>query len=281
MNIKKLFLQLFMKKFLTIPLFFIVLSSSAQLELGVFGGGSFYMGDLNPSIPFLQTKPAFGVLSRYNFNSRWVAKANLYQGNIAGDDDVSGFLPERELPFESGITEFGGVMEFHFLPYFNGSMRNFYTPYLFGGMAVLFHRPKRDEKDLRDFGTEGQNNSTFLEPGTSRPEYSYVILSIPFGIGIKYSFSHRIAASVEWGMRKTFFDYLDDVSTTYYLPSNLDPGHPDYQNQLYSDPNRIHEPMMQRGNSKTTDWYSFAGLTLTYYLDLRNRNKCSEYQDRY
>lgn len=147
-SIKKLFLQLFMRNLLTIPLLFIVLSSSAQLELGVFGGGSFYMGDLNPSIPFLQTKPAFGVLSRYNFNSRWVAKVNLYQGNIAGDDEISGFLPERKLPFESGITEFGGVMEFHFLPYFNGSMRNFYTPYLFGGMAVLIHRPKRDGKDL-------------------------------------------------------------------------------------------------------------------------------------
>jgi hypothetical protein len=270
-----------MRKYLTLPLLFIVLSSSAQLELGVFGGGSFYMGDLNPSTPFLQTNPAFGVLSRYNFNSRWVAKVNLYQGTLAGDDEISGFLPERQLPFESGITELGGTMEFHFLPYFNGSMRNFFTPYLFGGMAVLFHRPKRNGSDLRDFGTEGQNNNTFLEPGTSRPEYSYVIVSIPFGIGIKYSFSHRIAASIEWGMRKTFSDYLDDVSTTYYLPSNLDPSHPDYQNQVYSDPNRTHEPMMQRGNSKTTDWYSFAGLTLTYYLDLRNRNKCSDFQEPY
>jgi hypothetical protein len=269
------------KLFLLISLAFIILSSKAQLEVGLFGGGSFYMGDLNPSIPFLQTKPAFGVLSRYNFNSRWVAKANLYQGNIAGDDEVSGFLPERSLTFESGITEFGTVMEFHFLPYFNGSMRNYFTPYLFGGFAILFHRPKRDEKDLRDFGTEGQNNSSFLTPGTTRPEYNYLVVGFPFGMGIKYSFSKKINASIEWGMRKTFFDYLDDVSTTYYLPSNLDPSHPDYQNQLYSDPNRNHEPMMQRGNSKTTDWYSFAGVTLTYYLDLRNRNKCSDFQERY
>ncbi|MFU8843400.1 MAG: DUF6089 family protein [Bacteroidales bacterium] len=270
-----------MRKFLLLPFFFITLSGAAQLELGFFGGGSFYMGDLNPSVPFLQTRPAFGVLSRYNFSSRWVAKVNLYQGKIVGDDEVSDFQPDRALSFESGITEFGGVMEFHFLPYFIGSMRNYYTPYLFGGIAAVFHRPKRDEKDLRDFGTEGQNNTTFLEPGTTRPEYSYTVLAIPFGMGIKYSFSHRISASIEWGMRKTFFDYLDDVSTTYYLPSNLDPGHPDYPNQLYSDPNRIHEPMMQRGNSKTTDWYSFAGITLTYYLDLRNRNKCSEFQDHY
>jgi hypothetical protein len=278
---KKLFLQQFMRKFLLLPLFFISLGSIAQLELGFFGGGTFYMGDLNPSIPFLQTRPAFGFLSRYNLNSRWVARVNLYQGKIVGDDDVSGFLPDRRLTFESGITEFGGVMEFHFLPYFNGSMRNYYTPYLFGGVAMVAHRPKRNEKDLRDFGTEGQYNTAYLEPGTTRQEYNYLILGIPFGMGIKYSFSHRISASVEWGMRKTFFDYLDDVSTTYYLPSNLQPGDPDYENQFYSDPDRIHEPMMQRGNSKTTDWYSFAGLTLTYYLDLRNRSKCSDFQNPY
>ena len=258
------------------------LSTKAQLEVGVFAGGSYYVGDLNPGTPFLLTQPAFGLLARYNLSGRWTARLNVYQGTIEGDDEISNWLPERSLKFTSGITELAGVMEFHFLPFYNGSMKNYWTPYIFGGFAMLHHKPEIDEKDLKDFGTEGQNQSGDLPPGLTRDAYSNYILSIPFGVGFKYSFSKHIAASVEWGMRKTFSDYLDDVSTTYYLnSSDFDPGNPNYDDIEYSDPNMDHEALMQRGNSKTKDWYSFFGLTLTYHINLTNRNKCSDFQNRY
>ncbi|MCD4695738.1 MAG: DUF6089 family protein [Bacteroidales bacterium] len=256
------------------------ITCNAQLEVGIFAGGSFYMGDINPSVPFQQTNVAYGVLARYNLNSRWAARISGYQGVIAGDDKSSGFLPDRSLSFKSGINELAGVMEFHFLPYFNGSIKNYWTPYIFAGTALLYHRPQREEQDLRDYGTEGQHLSTYIDE--TRDEYSYFVLSIPFGVGVKYSFSNKIAASLEWGMRKAFTDYLDDISTTYYRDArNLEPGDPDYNTIVFSDPNLDHDAMMQRGNSKTNDWYSFAGLTLTYYIDMRNKNKCSSFQDKY
>jgi len=271
-----------MKKVILLAIITLVaLTGKAQLEVGVFAGSSFYMGDLNPNIPFLQSDAAYGVLARYNINSRWAAKINAYQGVIRGDDNVSNFLPDRNLSFKSGINELGGTIEFHFLPYFNGSMKSYWTPYLFGGVALLYHRPQRNETDLRDYGTEGQ-----YDPGDiplylniTREQYSYYVFSIPFGVGVKYSFSEKISASLEWGMRKAFSDYLDDVSTTYYVnaktlgPDEVDPD------VLYSDPNLNHDALMQRGNSKTNDWYSFAGLTITYYIDMRNRNKCSDFQE--
>ena len=263
---------------------FMSITVKGQLEVGAFAGGSFYMGDLNPNVPFRQTNPAFGILARYNLNSRWVARLSGYQGILTGDDDVTNFLPERSLSFKSGISELAGIMEFHFLPYFNGSMKEYWTPYLFGGAAMLYHRPQRNEKDLRDFGTEGQNNRGDLPATENRDEYSYFVLSIPFGMGVKYSFSERISATVEWGMRKTFTDYLDDVSQTYYLNvlsgdnTNNDVSQEEIE---YSDPLLNHNAMMQRGNSKTNDWYSFAGITLTYYIDMINRNKCSEFQEQY
>ncbi|MCB0804772.1 MAG: hypothetical protein KDC05_03185 [Bacteroidales bacterium] len=263
---------------------FMSITVRGQLEVGLFGGGSFYMGDLNPSVPFLQTNPAIGLLARYNLNSRWVARLSGYQGVLTGDDDVSGFLPQRSLSFRSGITELAGIMEFHFLPYYNGSMKEYWTPYLFGGAAMLYHRPQRNEQDLRDFGTEGQNDRGQLPITEARDRYSYFAFSIPFGMGIKYSFSKRISATIEWGMRKTFVDYIDDVSTTYYLDALDNPDVIDNTNRedaLYSDPLLEHNALMQRGNSKTTDWYSFAGLTLTYYIDMINRNKCSDFEERY
>lgn len=273
-----------MRKLLVILLVvFAVSGSRAQLEVGLFGGTSYYMGDLNPNVPFLQSDLAFGFLGRYTLSSRWAAKFNIYRGVINGDDEVSNYIPDRELSFRSGITEFGGTMEFHFLPYINGSMRSYFTPYIFGGATIVYHRPRRDDNDLRDFGTEGQYNTQYLiPPDTERPEYSYYSFAIPFGVGFKYSFSRRISASLEWGLRKTFTDYLDDVSTTYYTSVDLvAEGSEEYEDLLYSDPTLSHQPNMQRGNSKTNDWYSFAGLTITYYIDLRNRNKCSDFEDNY
>ena len=271
------------KLFIVFIILMTTAGAKAQLEVGLFAGTSFYMGDLNPSIPFLQSDLAYGFLARYNLSSRWAMKFNVYQGTINGDDDVSNYQLDRGLSFTSNVTEMGGVMEFHFLPYFNGSMRSYWTPYLFGGAAVVYHRPKREDAYLRDFGTEGQYNTQYLlPPDTERPEYSYYSFSIPFGMGVKYSFSKRISASLEWGMRKTFTDYLDDVSTTYYTSVDLvDQGSQEYEDLLYSDPLLSHQPNMQRGNSKTNDWYSFAGLTITYYIDLRNRNKCSDFEERY
>lgn len=266
-----------------IVLLLATLSTQAQLEVGLFAGTSYYMGDLNPTTPFLQPDLAYGLLARYNLSSRWAAKINFYQGSIRGDDDISNFWPDRNLSFESNITELAGTMEFHFLPYFNGSMKSYWTPYLFAGIGTLYFRPERDGEALRDYGTEGQNNTNFLiPPDTERPEYSYYTVTIPFGVGVKYSFSKKISASLEWGMRKTFTDYIDDVSTTYYISADqVTPGTEEYESLLISDPNLTHEANMQRGNSKTNDWYSFAGLTLTYYFDLRNRNKCSEFQQGY
>ena len=272
-----------MKKAVIILIFIIsAFSSQAQLEVGVFAGGSYYVGDLNPSYPFLQTSFSYGAVARYNLNNRWTARLNFYKGRLLGDDTKSNFLPERELKFESDIYEGSVVMEFNFLPYFTGSMKNFFTPYIFGGLGLFYNKPQLGGTDLRDMGTEGQYYSAFLLDET-RDEYSYFNLAIPFGVGVKYSFSKRICVSVEWGMRKTYTDYLDDVSTTYYLPGNQTPP-PNNENYTltrlnYSDPNRNHQPLQQRGNSQTNDWYSFAGMTITYNINLSKKNKCTDFEE--
>jgi hypothetical protein len=265
------------KLFLVIVILTTAFTGRAQLEVGAFGGGSFYMGDLNPKYPFLQTSLAYGFVARYNLSSRWTAKLNVLNGKLIGDDNKSNFLPERGLRFDADIYEMSIVMEFNFLRYFTGSMKNFISPYIFGGPGFFFAQPKNNGKSLRDYHTEGQG-TTFDDNGT-RKEYSYFHFSIPFGIGLKYSVSKKIALSVEWGMRKTFTDYIDDVSTSYYLSSSaVKPGDPNYPYLVVSDPGLNHEPYQQRGNSETNDWYSFAGFTITYNIDLTKRNTCSDFE---
>ncbi len=271
-----------MKKITLILLLSLVVfaAKSQTLEVGGFVGGSYYIGDINPVYHFQQTSLAYGIVARYNLNSRWTMKLNGYKGVLKGDDLISRYLPDRSLEFTTELYEIAGIFEFNFLPYFTGSIKNFFSPYIFGGVAFISARPQIGNSDLRDYGTEGQFNSAYIDE--TRSKYSYFNLAIPFGIGIKYSFSKRVSTSLEWGLRKTFTDYLDDISTTYYLPANqISPGDDDYGDLVRSDPNTNHLPMQQRGYSKYDDWYSFAGLTITYKINLTNRNKCSEFQQKY
>lgn len=248
---------------------------SQTLEAGLFAGGSYYIGDLNPVYHFLQTQLNLGIVARYNVDGRWTFKAAAYRGALKGDDQKAKYLEDRDLRFNMSITEVSVVAELNFLDYFTGSLRNYFTPFIFGGMGVYYGIPKVSNTELRELGTEGQNLNF-----DNREPYSFTNFCLPFGIGFKYSISKKICVAFEWGLRKTFSDYLDDVSTTYYLDSDLiEPGDPNYREFEYSDPTHDHKPYQQRGYSKTNDWYGFAGLTLTYKINLIPRGKCTEYQD--
>jgi hypothetical protein len=242
---------------------------SQTLEFGAFGGVSYYLGDLNPGKQFQQVQPAYGVLGRYNIDDRWTVKLSGYHGTVKGSSQSSTFLPGNELKFESPITDISAVAEFNFFEYFTGSHRNNITPYIYAGVGVFWFNPQADGQDLRALGTEGQ---TIGYDG--RKPYSTMGISFPFGLGVKYSLSKKFCLTAFWELHKTFSDYIDDVSQTYYLD-----GHsinPDDIASVYSDPTRSHEPGMQRGNSHTKDWYSFAGVAVTYKFIIGSGKKCRD-----
>lgn len=242
-------------------------------EVGVFLGGSYYIGDLNPVVQFgPMTKPAGGFIVRYNINTRLAARGNLLFGTIAADDAISASpaQQQRNLNFSSRITELSGQIEFNFLDYEIGNERRKFTPYIFVGLGVFKFNPIATYGNykftLQPLGTEGQG----LPGGASKKKYKLTQMSIPFGIGIKTNLSKSIGLTVEWGMRKTFTDYLDDVSTQYYSPARLAAAH-GATSAVASDPSIGTDPAYsnvgrQRGNPTNKDWYSFAGIGLTIKL---------------
>ncbi len=236
---------------------------SQTLETGVFVGSSYYLGDINPDQHFDRSRPAFGLIARYNINNRWAFRANLLRGNVQAADQLRVAVAPgtRDLLFKSAITEFSVVTEFNFLPYETGSQKMKYTPYIFGGVGFFFFNPKdTDGNSLKNYGTEGQ-----LVNFDGRTPYSSRSLVIPFGIGFKYSLSEKIGVGIEWGMRKTFTDYLDDISTTYYLDATTSPVTDALR---ASDPTLSHKPYEQRGNPETKDWYCFFGFSITYKFNV-------------
>ena len=62
-------------------------------ELGFMVGTSFYLGDLNPAKVFGMSKPAGGIIYRYNFTPRWAIRANILFAQVAGDDPRSSAAP--------------------------------------------------------------------------------------------------------------------------------------------------------------------------------------------
>jgi hypothetical protein len=235
--------------------------------VGLFGGISYYLGDLNPGIHFMASKPAYGVMARLNLDSRWVIKATGYRGNIMGDDRMGNTNDQRGLKFESHLTDISVTGEFNFFDYVTGSRRNILSPFIFGGIGMAIFNPMADGVELRSIGTEGQQAGF-----DGRKPYSRIAFSIPFGFGVKYSLNKRLCFSAEWGLRKSYSDYLDDVSTTYYLDgTQIDTGNPE---EFLSDPTLSHQAYQERGNPTTDDWYNFTGISMTYKFRLYSKRKC-------
>jgi hypothetical protein len=237
-------------------------------ETGFFGGGSYYIGDLNPGKHFIYSKPAFGFIFRYNLTKRYSMRFNATYGNVYAYDSKSSdpFQQERNLNFHSQIMELAFGMEITMFNYNINNMKDPITPYFFYQVALAKINPMADyngnEYTLQNLGTEGQGTSL-----SDRDPYKLTQLTIPLGIGLKFNFRPRLAMSIEYGIRKTFTDYLDDVSGNYVDPDVLSAANGSLAGEL-SDPSLGHSNFsnvgFNRGNSGNKDWYTFFGVMITF-----------------
>jgi len=239
---------------------------SQQHELGLMGGVSYYIGDLNPAGHFMQSKPAGGIMYRYNMNPRMALRIQALFGSLQGADSVIEFNEDRNLSFRSPLMELGAQYELNYYKFKIGSDKDYFTPYLFVGVSFFKFNPQGfydgDWYNLQSLGTEGQGTTAYPD----RDSYSLAGFAIPFGVGFKIILGNATILGFEWGLRKTFTDYIDDVSTTYADPAVLMSQNTQASAAL-ADPSKNTEfdrTGFQRGNSATNDWYSFAGITLTF-----------------
>jgi hypothetical protein len=209
-----------------------------NLDIGLIGGGMYYLGDLNTYRHFYHTHLAGGVLLRYNFNSRYSLRGHLISGSLsARDSDFPGkFQKIRNRTFQTPVMEVNVHGEYNFFPYSVTSKKNNFTPYVFVGANFFI---------------------------ASYATYVYQT-SIPFGIGFKVNLGRRVGFGGEWGFRKTFTDYLDDLSNRKTFPSSVTNADEPYY-------------MKQRGYYHMNDWYSFAGLFLSFRIK-EGADQCDAYK---
>ena len=242
-------------------------------EIGILLGTSYYLGDLNTT-HFNQPSFAAGLIIRKNIDRRFTYKAEVMYLNIKSDERNSDdeIAKDRGLHFKSPIYELSGQVEFNFLPFQPDNPLYTWTPYVYTGVSIFNFNPKAENQfgefvDLQELGTEGQGTTLFPD----RDKYSMIQYAIAMGGGFKIAVNPSFNIILEYGVRKTFTDYLDDVSTTY--PGNL----LDMTDEAFymSDPSNSHNLGEERGDPDKKDWYSFAGITLSFKLN--NNTKGCDY----
>ena len=278
----------FRKYLFLIACFFFTHYASAQYnEVGVMLGGANYKGELSRHMfntDFLH--PAAGVFYRHNWDRHWSWKVELNYGRISGNDIKANtpFEADRNLSFYSNILELSPQIEFNFFPFETGRNDYPFTTYLFTGLSVFHFNPKAklggNVYDLQPLGTEGQGIN-------GKNHYKRVQIALPIGGGIKIAVGN-IGIGIEVGARRTYTDYLDDVSTIYpdmnaLLAANgpVAVALSDRSFSRFDSTAVIKDPFMkQRGTSTDKDWYLFGGITIFWRLSSTLRDICRPFKFR-
>ncbi len=256
-------------------LLFLLLTLSLQgfsqkgYEFGGFLGVSNYIGDINPDFSLKTPGPSIAAVGRYNFNSRTSLRMDLSAGRLIGKDALSEnpYQQARNLSFRTDYLDASLGFEFNFFNLIHGSRDQFYTPYIFGGLAFTYYSPHANLDGkwyaLRYLGTEGQREGH---------EYSQVTAGPTYGIGMKMDLSYEWSFNAELSIHQPGTDYLDDVSTVYPVMTELAMRHGDIAVALSDRSGELGEPIgapgRQRGNSKDKDVYYAFRVGLVYYIGI-------------
>jgi hypothetical protein len=189
-----------------------VIASAQNFYASVRLGMANYQGDLKAkSISFSQSKLLVSLGARYDFSEHVAARTYFSLTSLQADDkNGTASMQSRNLNFKTKIFEWEAGAQYSLFS-FNDK---WWTPYVYAGIGLFKYKPFAIDTNgakvyLQPLSTEGQG---FL-PGVKN--YKLMQFCIPIGIGAEYSLNEDMRLGVEFGYRKTFTDYLDDVSTTY------------------------------------------------------------------
>jgi len=246
-----------------------------NLEAGFFLGASNYQGDLQPThFLFGESKVAYGGFIKYRVLESLSLRASITKGTISGEDfnsTINSGRRSRNLNFRSDILDFGLQAEFHPLSISSGE-RKIISPYLMGGINGFTFNPEAFHVDryyaLAPLGTEGQ----YLE-GSGVSPYSRFQIAIPAGIGVELKISDYNSIALEFGIRKTFTDYIDDVSGYYPDLGQLAELDPLAATLSFRTVDNSGEPLAfpaqgaKRGNPDAKDLYYFFGVNFSFNIN--------------
>ncbi|WPO80774.1 DUF6089 family protein [Flavobacterium sp. KACC 22761] len=216
-----------MKKIFNLLLcFFPFIALHAQInELGVFVGGSNFVGDVGSTTYINPNKLAFGVLYKWNKSPRHAYRFSYTQSTVSGNDvdsEESGRY-NRGYSFRNNIKELSAGLEFNFFDFNLHDYHTKVTPYIYTGLSYFFY------------------DDLYIDGGRTYKDKTSSSIAIPMTLGIKSNVTPHFIIGAEVGARYTFTDNIDG-----------------------SNPNNNNLSSLRFGNLNNNDWYVFSGITLTY-----------------
>jgi hypothetical protein len=260
-------------------------NASVSNYLGDIGGSSGTRRDFIADLKLAETRWNFGGFARYKWRPKLSIKVALDYIRLQGDDKLS-TNPARRMRnwnFRNDIYDLGVTGEYFF--YENNDLgntyryRNGFRAYVFAGVGAFYTNPK----------TYYEGQWVALQPlATEGYHYRSIVMNIPMGAGFYFTLNKRNRIGFEINYRKTFTDYIDDISGSY--PSK--PDDPYMQGLILrttelktTDPKLVadnpgaykaHTWGAKRGDSNHKDAYITMGLSYSYVL----RGKSSFYRTR-
>ena len=265
-------------------------SLGATNFLGDLGGANQIGTNGLKDLEYTLTRPALGASMRWKVQQYFSVKGNSYWGILKGNDALTKepFRNNRQLDFKSNIFELSGQVEFNFIKEQKGHVYKISGVrgqahkdrqiYLFGGGGGVYFNPKGKYLDgswvaLQPLGTEGQGLAGYPK------KYSRITGLISVGGGARFSINRYWGVGFELGMRKTFSDYIDDVSTDYATSAIKANGGSD-KAVFFADPSQAGGPYpgsvcegCQRGDKTDKDAYMFGLLTVGYKVMYKKRSR--------
>jgi len=188
-----------MYKFFKLIFLFCFISMNAQIhEVGIFVGGSNYIGDVGSTTYIAPNQPAMGILYKYNKNPRLAYRFSL-NGAYYQADDLDSKEPgrnQRGYQFKNSIKEVSLGLEFNFFDFNLHEVERKYTPYVHSGINYL---------RFRDSHLDSSNIVIQERIG---------VFAIPMTVGIKSNVWPHLILALEVGARYTFTDNLDGSNPT-------------------------------------------------------------------
>lgn len=186
-----------MKKQFLVYMFLLATSvASAQLyEIGLFAGGSNYIGDIGRTNYIYPNFPAAGGIAKFNFTPRINFRGTLIWSDLTATDLKANtqFRRNRGFSMKNRILDASGGIEFNFFKYSMNKVGFSQTPYIIAQGTVSNYR-------------------VFFYKGSEIYQKRKFAVMPSFGLGYKFRIKENFAASFETSFRYTMKDDIDEMS---------------------------------------------------------------------
>jgi hypothetical protein len=183
-----------LKIFIPFLCLFTFTATHAQIhEIGVFLGGSNFIGDIGNTTYIKPNEPAFGILYKWNKSPRHSYRFSYTQSQISGDDKDSKEQgrQNRGYRFTNNLKELSAGLEFNFFDFNLHDYKTKITPYVYSGLNFIYF----DGKYLNSNVIKSNGNSTSI--------------AIPMTLGLKSNISENFILAVEVRANYSFTDNID------------------------------------------------------------------------